>query len=119
LLNADAKTRATLGEYVPACSKQSRCQDRIGAYFAEVKVKREERNQDAGQQPAAYLREEEPAMSSQEESVESEIAARDKRAAAVFWWILMAMRMVIPLYVLYAIYLYWTLPPSAYLTGGH
>jgi len=29
------------------------------------------------------------------------------------------MRMVIPLYVLYAIYLYWTLPPSAYLTGGH
>ena len=58
-------------------------------------------------------------MLSQEETLKAEIAARDKRAAAVFWWILMAMRMVIPLYVLYAIYLYWTLPPSAYLTGGH
>jgi hypothetical protein len=76
-------------------------------------------NQDAGQEPAAYPREEEMATSSQEESLESKIAAKDKRMAAVFWWILMAMRMVIPLYVLYAIYLYWTLPPSAYLTGGH
>jgi hypothetical protein len=74
-------------------------------------------NQDTGQEPAAYPREEEMAMSSQEESLESKIAAKDKRMAAVFWWILMAMRMVIPLYVLYAIYLYWTLPPSAYLTG--
>jgi hypothetical protein len=56
---------------------------------------------------------------SQEETLKAEIAARDKRAAAVFWWILMAMRMVIPLYVLYAIYLYWTLPPSNYLLTGH
>jgi hypothetical protein len=73
------------------------CQNRIGAYFAEVKVKRDETDK----------------------SKHDEIAARDKRAAAVFWWILMAMRMVIPLYVLYAIYLYWTLPPSSYLLTGH
>jgi hypothetical protein len=58
-------------------------------------------------------------MLSHEETLKAEIAARDKRAAAVFWWILMAMRMVIPLYVLYAIYLYWTLPPSHYLLTGH
>ena len=58
-------------------------------------------------------------LDSKNSSCDNEIAARDKRAAAVFWWILIAMRMVIPLYVLYAIYLYWTLPPSAYLTGGH
>ncbi len=41
-------------------------------------------------------------MSLQEVSLESEeskIAARDKRAADVFWWILMACRLVIPLYV--------------------
>ena len=54
-----------------------------------------------------------------DKSQHDEIAARDKRMAAVFWWILMAMRMVIPLYVLYAIYLYWTLPPSRYLLTGH
>jgi hypothetical protein len=82
-------------------------------------MKRDQLNQDAGHEPAAYPREEEMAMSSQEELLESKIAARDKRAAAVFWWILMAMRMVIPLYVLYAIYLYWTLPPSSYLLTGH
>jgi len=46
----------------------------------------------------------------QEESLESKIALRDKRAADVFWWTLMAMRAVIPLYVVYAIYLYWALP---------
>jgi len=28
-------------------------------------------------------------------------------------------RLVIPAYVIYAIYLYWTLPPSAYLMGGY
>ena len=58
-------------------------------------------------------------MLSQEETLEAEIAAKDKRAAAVFWWILMAMLAVIPLYVVYAIYLYWTLPPSAYLAMGN
>jgi hypothetical protein len=58
-------------------------------------------------------------MLSQEETLKAEITARDKRAAAVFWWILMAMRTVIPLYVIYAIYLYWTLPPSPYLSTGN
>jgi hypothetical protein len=38
----------------------------------------------------------------QEESLESKIALRDKRAADVFWWTLMAMRAVIPLYVILA-----------------
>jgi hypothetical protein len=63
--------------------------------------------------------EQKPTMLSREEILKAEIAARDKRAAAVFWWILMAMRAVIPLYVIYAIYLYWTLPTSAYLSGGY
>ena len=48
----------------------------------------------------------------------SKIAARDKRAADVFWWTLMAMRAVIPLYVIYAIYLYWTLPIAVRYSGG-
>lgn len=56
-------------------------------------------------------------MTEQNEALEARIAERDRRQAAVFWWILMAMRLVIPLYVFYAIYLYWTLPPSAYLAG--
>ena len=58
-------------------------------------------------------------MLSQEETLKAEIAVKDKRVAAVFWWILMAMRAIIPLYVIYAIYLYWTLPPSAYLATGN
>jgi hypothetical protein len=37
----------------------------------------------------------------------------------VLWKILMLMRLVIPAYVVYAIYLYWTMPPSAYLLTGH
>jgi hypothetical protein len=69
-------------------------------------------NQDAGQKSAVYPQEEKTRILSQEEILKAEIAAKDKRAAAVFWWILMAMRAVIPLYVIYAIYLYWTLPPS-------
>ena len=75
-------------------------------------------NQVAGEEPA---RVHETAMSLQEVSVESEeskIAARDKRAADVFWWTLMAMRAVIPLYVFYAIYLYWTLPIAVRYSGG-
>ena len=86
-----------------------------GTSFAEVKVKRETVNQDAGHE---FARDEETAMQTQKQSLEAQIA-RDARAAKVFWWILMAMRMVIPLYVIYAIYLYWTLPTSAYLSGGY
>jgi accessory gene regulator protein AgrB len=58
-------------------------------------------------------------MSHEDEVLEAKIVDRDKRQAAVFWWILVAMRLVIPLSVIYAIYLYWTLPPSAYLAGGY
>jgi hypothetical protein len=76
-------------------------------------------NQDAEQKSAVYPQEQKTPMLSQEEILKAEIAARGKRAAAVFWWILMAMRAVIPLYVIYAIYLYWTLPTSAYLSGGY
>ncbi|HXW70120.1 MAG TPA: hypothetical protein VEK34_01510 [Methylocella sp.] len=49
---------------------------------------------------------------------ESKILERDKRQAAVFWWILMAMRLVIPLYVAYAVYLYWSLPHAVRWSGG-
>ena len=75
-------------------------------------------NQNAEQKSAVYTREEETAMLSQEQSLESKISARDKRAADVFWWTLMAMRAVIPLYVIYAIYLYWTLPVAVRYSGG-
>jgi hypothetical protein len=75
-------------------------------------------NQDSKRDPAVNPRKEETAMPQQEDSMKSRIAARDKRQAAAFWWILIAIRLVIPLYVVYAIYLYWTLPPSAYLAGG-
>jgi hypothetical protein len=46
-----------------------------------------------------------------------ERAAKDKRAAKVLWWILMAMRFVIPAYVLYVVYLYWTTPVNPLLQG--
>jgi hypothetical protein len=58
-------------------------------------------------------------MLSQEETLKAEIAARNKRQADVLWKILMLMRLVIPAYVVYVIYLYWTMPPSAYLLTGH
>jgi hypothetical protein len=58
-------------------------------------------------------------MLSQEETLKAEKAARDKRQADVLWKILMLMRLVIPAYVIYVIYLYWTMPPSAYLLTGH
>ncbi|HTV32943.1 MAG TPA: hypothetical protein VME69_07550 [Methylocella sp.] len=57
-------------------------------------------------------------MTETDESLEARIVERDRKQAAFFWWVLMALRLVIPLYVIYAIYLYWTLPPSAYLAGG-
>jgi hypothetical protein len=58
-------------------------------------------------------------MVSQEETLKAEIAARNKRQADVLWKILMLMRLVIPAYVVYVSYLYWTMPPSAYLLTGH
>jgi hypothetical protein len=58
-------------------------------------------------------------MHLQDDTSGREISAKDKRTADVLWKILWLTRLAIPGYVLYAIYLYWTLPPSAYLTGGH
>jgi hypothetical protein len=58
-------------------------------------------------------------MLAEEETLKAEIAARNKRQADVLWKILMLMRLVIPAYVVYVIYLYWTMPPSAYLLTGH
>jgi hypothetical protein len=55
----------------------------------------------------------------QDDTAGREISAKDKREADVLWKILMLTRLVIPFYVIYAIYLYWTLPPSAYLLTGH
>ncbi len=50
-------------------------------------------------------------------AAKEERAARDKRTAKVLWWILMAMRFVIPAYVLYVVYLYWTTPVNTFLQG--
>lgn len=47
------------------------------------------------------------------------MSAKDERVAKVLWNILWLTRLVIPAYVVYAIYLYWTQAPSAYLTGGY
>jgi hypothetical protein len=58
-------------------------------------------------------------MYMQDDTLGREILAKDKRQADVLWKVLMLTRLVIPAYVCYAIYLYWTLPPSSYLTGGY
>ncbi|HUB63833.1 MAG TPA: hypothetical protein VL996_05215 [Methylocella sp.] len=58
-------------------------------------------------------------MLAQDDTAGREIDTKDKRTAKVLWWVMMATRLVIPAYVIYAIYLYWTLPPSAYLMTGN
>jgi len=55
----------------------------------------------------------------QDDTAGRDISTSDKRTADLLWKVLMLTRLVIPGYVLYALYLYWTLPPSAYLTGGY
>jgi hypothetical protein len=42
---------------------------------------------------------------------------KNERAAKVLWYLLMALRFVIPAYMLYVVYLYWTVPISPYLQG--
>jgi hypothetical protein len=42
---------------------------------------------------------------------------KDERAAKVLWWLLMSLRFVIPAYMLYVVYLYWTVPIAPYLQG--
>lgn len=58
-------------------------------------------------------------MHLQDDTAGREISAQDKRTADILWKILMLTRLVIPGYVLYAIYLYWTMPASPYLLTGH
>ena len=47
----------------------------------------------------------------------SDPKANDERAAKVLWYLLMALRFAIPAYMLYVVYLYWTVPISPYLQG--
>ena len=58
-------------------------------------------------------------MHLQDDTSDREIPTRDKRQADALWNILMLTRLVIPVYVIYAIYLYWTMPTSAYLLTGN
>jgi hypothetical protein len=58
-------------------------------------------------------------MHLQDDTSGREISATDKRTVDILWKVLWLTRLVIPGYVLYAIFLYWTLPPSAYLLSGH
>lgn len=61
---------------------------------------------------------EESAVPEQEPSADKrKKAERDARDAKILWYILMALRVVIPAYMLYVVYLYWTTPFSAYLQG--
>jgi hypothetical protein len=55
----------------------------------------------------------------QDDTAGREISVTDKRQADVLWKVLWLTRLVIPGYVIYAIYLYWTMEPSAYLSGGY
>ena len=47
-------------------------------------------------------------------SVPEDKNARDAKA---LWWLLMSLRFVIPGYMFYVVYLYWTTPLSSYLQG--
>lgn len=49
----------------------------------------------------------------QESSWEAKIK-NDRRARAL-WWLMMALRVVIPGYMLYLVYLYWSTPVPDYL----
>src|SRR5215470_7075831 len=40
---------------------------------------------------------------------------KNERDAKVLWWLLMSLRFVIPGYMLYVAYLYWTTPIADYL----
>jgi hypothetical protein len=42
---------------------------------------------------------------------------KDERAAKVLWWLMMSLRFIIPAYMLYVVYLYWTVPIAPYLQG--
>ena len=54
----------------------------------------------------------------QDDTEGRDIEAKDKRQADILWKVLLATRLVIPVYVAYAIYLYWTLPDAVRYSGG-
>jgi hypothetical protein len=43
--------------------------------------------------------------------------SKNQRDAKALWYLLMSMRFIIPAYMLYVVYLYWTTPLSSYLQG--
>jgi hypothetical protein len=48
-------------------------------------------------------------------SLSSDIQVKNQRDAKALWYLLMSMRFIIPAYMLYAVFLYWTTPLSSYL----
>jgi hypothetical protein len=54
-----------------------------------------------------------PSAVPQETSWETKI--KNDRGAKALWWLMMALRVVIPGYMLYLVYLYWTTPVPDYL----
>ncbi|MGO9234181.1 MAG: hypothetical protein ACLP4V_08920 [Methylocella sp.] len=54
----------------------------------------------------------------QDDTEGRDIEAKDKRQADILWKILLATRLVIPVYVIYAIYLYWTMPIATHWNAG-
>jgi hypothetical protein len=52
-----------------------------------------------------------------QENRSAEKRKKDERDAKVLWYLMMALRVVIPAYMLYVVYLYWTMPLSPYLQG--
>lgn len=54
----------------------------------------------------------------QDDTAGREMSPADKRAADFFWRVLLLARLAIPFYICYALYLWWTLPPSAQLSTG-
>jgi hypothetical protein len=44
-----------------------------------------------------------------------ETRIKNDRGAKALWWLLMALRVVIPGYMLYLVYLYWSTPVPDYL----
>jgi hypothetical protein len=42
---------------------------------------------------------------------------KNERDAKALWYLMMSMRFIIPAYMLYAVYLYWTTPIAPYLQG--
>jgi hypothetical protein len=59
----------------------------------------------------SYPREMETVMS----NLPSASNDKNQRDAQALWYLLMSMRFIIPAYMLYATYLYWTTPLSSYL----